>query len=62
MSLTLYDLIKFCLCLVLLLFWESTFEEQLPVEKKIRRKFNKIVHPARLHHKKNQREAGSLIL
>ena len=34
MSLTLYYLIKFCLCLVLLLFWESTFEEQLPVEKK----------------------------
>ena len=34
MSLTLYYLIKFCPCLVLLLFWESTFEEQLPVEKK----------------------------
>ena len=34
MSLTLYYLIKFCPCLVLSLFWESTFEEQLPVEKK----------------------------
>ena len=62
MSLTLYYLIKFCPCLVLLLFWESTFEEQLPVEKKNRRKFNKSVHPARLHTKKNQREAGALIL